>query len=364
MKKKIAFFNLNMQIGGVERQLYYLLKALNHDDFDCRLFLCRAKGEFLDQVDKRVKIVDLSIDYSRPKKLLIAIKLFIALLKEKPDALVSFHAKLNSVSVLACGLLRIKVVSCFAGVISKGKLNYIRRLYLRRSNAIIAVSNGVKTSILKHIGRNFYNIEVIDNAVDIDDVLSKSTEEADIPGSENKFVIVSAGRTSKDKNFALLIKTAPLLPENFEILIIGDGDNKRNLETMSKRLGCEDKIRFLGFQLNPYKFVKRASVYVLSNSDSEGLPTVLLEAMLLGIPCVCSDYYGRTDDVISHEKTGYILGKENELELARALEFVSSGRNSDLIRNMVSEAHAKALRHNLSNYAAKYEALIKKVLEI
>jgi len=75
-KKKVYFFNLDMNIGGVERQLYYLLNGLNKDRYEVTLILCRKEGSFLKELQKDIKIISLSTAYSRNKKIWIALRLY------------------------------------------------------------------------------------------------------------------------------------------------------------------------------------------------------------------------------------------------------------------------------------------------
>ena len=363
-KKKICFFHEEFNIGGVERQLYYLVNGLSKTKYEIMLLLCEKKGAFLEKISKGISVDGLDIPYSRTNKIIIAIKLFFFLLKNRPDIFISFHSHLNAVSIIVCKFLSIKVFICFPGHYPKSRLSGLRKYFYTRADKLISVSMGVKASVVNnlHIPDSSKNI-VIENCVDIREIGERSKEDIRSPFLDgDRFTIVSVGRLSAEKNFEVLIRASKLLPPDCLILLIGDGEHREYLENLAAECGPENKIKFLGFQLNPYKFIKKASVYVLS-SDSEGLPTVLLEAMSLGVPCVCSDYYGRTDDVIEHNVTGYIFPRGNHYELANAIKFSHDEKNREKMRSIVENAGRHVFDYSIEKYVQKYERVIDESLK-
>ncbi len=364
MKKKICFFNKDMKAGGVERQLCCLVNGLSRTKYDIMLLLCKKEGEFSDRLSDNIGVHGLGASYSRCNKIVIMIKLFFFLLKNRPDIFISFHSHLNTVSVIICNLLAIKVFICFPGHFPESRLARLRRYFYTGADRLISVSMGVRNSIIKnlHIPESSKNI-IIENCVDIKEIVKKSCEEigSDFP-DRDMFTIVSVGRLSAEKNFRVLIRATELLPADCRVLIVGDGEERRYLENLAIECGVSDRVRFAGFQPNPYKFIKRASVYVLS-SDSEGLPTVLLEAMSLGVPCISSDYYGRTDDVIKHNVNGYVFRRDDHCELAKAIEFFREGENQEKIRSMVENSRIKVMDYSLEKYVRKYEGLLDEYLK-
>ena len=362
MKTKVCFFNLNMDIGGVERQLYYLLNGLDRDKYDIFLILCKKEGDFLKNVFSGVKVINLSIKYSYINIPVIFAKLCFILHKVKPLIFVSFHSNLNCVSILANIFFPVRLVCCFPGYVSKGRVPFFKRILFKYTARLITVSEGVKLSLTDNMGISSKNIDVIDNCIDTEEILKKSEENNVLENIDKcKFIIVSIGRLSKEKSFELLIEAAVNMPEDYIVLIIGDGNNKRNLENLAKQLRVDNKVLFLGSKDNPYKYMKMASVYVLSASSSEGLPTVLLEAMLLEIPCVCPDYYGRTNDVIAHNITGYVFQRNNARELIKIINYIREGKDRNNINAVIRNAKNQALNHSIEKYVRKYEKLFNEI---
>ncbi len=365
MKKKICFFNKDLKIGGVERQLYYLVDGLSKTKYDIMLLLCKKEGAFLDKISKGISIIGLGTPYSHSNKIIIMIKLFLFLLKNRPDIFISFHVHLNIISIIACKLLSIKVFICFPGYYPGSRLFWLRKYFYTKADKLISVSSGVRSSVVNNlqVPDSHKNI-IIENCVDLKDVEEKSKEEIHSPFLDgDRFTIVSVGRLSAEKKFEVLIKASKVLPADCLILIIGDGENREYLENMASEYGVSNKVKFLGFQLNPYKFIKKASVYVLSASDSEGLPTVLLEVMLLGVPCICPDYYGRTNDVIEHNVTGYIFHRDNHCELANAIEFFRDEKNHEKTEIIVENSKRHVLYYSIEKYVQKYERVFDEYLK-
>jgi len=134
--------------------------------------------------------------------------------------------------------------------------------------------------------------------------------------SENKRpIILTAGSLREQKDFASLITALSLLKIKAQLVILGMGSEKRNLETLARELGVSSQVDFAGFADNPYRYMCRADVFVLS-SIFEGFPNVLVEAMACGTPVVSTDCdYGPRE----------ILSEEEYTKRATELEYADYG---------------------------------------
>lgn len=132
-------------------------------------------------------------------------------------------------------------------------------------------------------------------------------------------IIGAIGEFTKNKGYTYLIDAAKLLQGlKFKILIIAWGEEKKNLEAKIKNYG-QDREVFLIDNLSPASpYLKSFDVFVLP-SLKEGLPYVLLEAGLAGLPVVATDVGGNSD-IIEHERTGLLVPPANPEALARALK--------------------------------------------
>jgi colanic acid/amylovoran biosynthesis glycosyltransferase len=142
-------------------------------------------------------------------------------------------------------------------------------------------------------------------------------------------LIVGVGRLVEKKGFADLLEACAILVQrglNFQCEIIGEGEEKTILEHHVQRLNLNCHVRLLGARPQPEVInkIQGASVFALpcvigEDGNRDGLPTVLLEAMALGTPCVSTDVTG-IPEVLRHEQTGLEVPQRDPLALADALE--------------------------------------------
>lgn len=137
---------------------------------------------------------------------------------------------------------------------------------------------GCKKAVTLHNPFDLKEIEVLAGAAD-----------ASLPWNEGR-ILVSMGREDSVKGFWHLLKSFALVHEalpDTKLMIIGQGEYTQYRE-LAAGLGIEDAVCFTGLQKNPYPYLKRSSLYVLT-SYNEGFPNALVEAMALGVPAVATD---------------------------------------------------------------------------
>ena len=195
--------------------------------------------------------------------------------------------------------------------------------------------------LVGNFGVNPVKLTVISNPLDIDriDELAK----ADLPEAANYFsanaegaiFLVAAGRLVDVKGFDLLIRAVALCPTlTLRVLILGEGPSLGKLEALVSELGVGERIRFVGFQKNPYAFFARADAFVLS-SRYEGLPNVLLEAMACGTPVIATPAPGGTAEVLDGVAGCQLAVDVSARGLADAVQRWASGPRVRLDRSHV-----------------------------
>jgi len=193
---------------------------------------------------------------------------------------------------------------------------------------IIAVSEFVKTEIIKQ-GAPTDKITVIYNGIDLDN--TKHTNEPDKIRDEfgltkNQRIIAEVGRLGTDKGQHILIKAAAYVVEKFPdavFMIVGEdlwkkGEYKKELEELSARLGLKQKVIFTGYRQDIMGLMNIFDLLVLPSTFTEGLPVVILEAMLAKKPVVATSIGGNPEVVIDG-KTGTIISPEDPEKLADAI---------------------------------------------
>jgi glycosyltransferase involved in cell wall biosynthesis len=144
-------------------------------------------------------------------------------------------------------------------------------------------------------------------------------------------IILAVGRLVAKKGFPHLLDAASLLRQagrRFELRLLGDGPDRRSLESQVNRLGLRDEVKFLGAQPNAEVFEQMAAARVVavpsvvtSEGDMDGLPNVALEAMSVGRPVVGSRVSGIPELVVPHE-TGFLVEPGNPADLSEKLSLV------------------------------------------
>ncbi len=191
---------------------------------------------------------------------------------------------------------------------------------------IVAVSEGVKSDLIKYEHINPEKIQVIYNGIDASKYhieINKEKKREELGINKDDKVIGVGVRLSEQKGISYLIKAVSLLAESFlemKLLVIGDGELRRDLEKLSEDCGIKDKVIFTGFRSDIPELLQIIDVYALP-SLWEGHPLVLLEAMAVEKPVVATDIPGNRETV-EHGTTGLLVPPKNPQELANALKIL------------------------------------------
>jgi glycosyltransferase involved in cell wall biosynthesis len=219
-----------------------------------------------------------------------------ALLSKRP--IVSIHGHLSSLahathSVSTNGLtsFRIRFESVFNRI--------VMGTVLRRAT-VVAVASAIRTELIEHFRIPERQIVVIPNAVDTQKIQTLSREPADCPWRTDLPVVITTGRLTAAKGQWHLIRAFAEIRKRMpcQLAILGTGEMEDYLKRLVEELKLDDYVFFLGWQDNPFKFMSRATVFVLS-SLSEAFPLVLLEAMACGLPVISADCPGDVRDILA-----------------------------------------------------------------
>ena len=133
-------------------------------------------------------------------------------------------------------------------------------------------------------------------------------------------VILGVGRLTHQKDFHTLLEAFAIVrgQRKCRLMILGEGEDRDSLEALARKLGVAADVRLIGFATNPYKYMARSSVFVLS-SRYEGLPNVLIEAMGLATPVVSTDCPGGAREILLDGKLGPLVPVGDSQALANEL---------------------------------------------
>jgi glycosyltransferase involved in cell wall biosynthesis len=348
-----------------------LLKGLDRNEFLITLVI--YEGVFAYSIPDKTAIEILDIRSSRNVfKFLInfilkIIRIASSIRRNRPDIIYSLISSTNVTVVLAKVLSRLSgklILSEHSHPSQALKNNYNDRItaYLMKytypkTEKIIAVSEEIQQDLIKNFNILPGKVKVIYNPVDIREIETLSHEKVDHHWfNSEKPVIISIGRLTKQKGYQYLIEAFSIVKRSFpcKIVIIGEGEEKAEMISRVRSLGIESDVAFLGFQKNPFKYMVRSSVFVLS-SLCEGFPNVILEAMSLGLPVVSTDCPSGPSEIIEDKRNGLLVPVKDNKALAQAILDVLT--NDKLRKNLSLEARERAQSFELNNIIEQYRGI-------
>jgi glycosyltransferase involved in cell wall biosynthesis len=236
------------------------------------------------------------------------------------------------------------------------------RLQYRGFDHVIAVCHELGGHLIHELGIPPERLSVIANGVSISTVRDKADEPLDHPWMQEGAppVIVSAGRFSKQKNFADLIRALAIVRRDIpaHLLILGDGTaaQRTELENLAASLGLAESVLLPGFDPNPWRWMRRAALFAVS-SRWEGSSNVVLEALACGTPVVAYRCPTGIAEVVEPLGTNLVVAPGDNAALAAAiLRRIAEPRNS-------ASQEAQAEKFDLSHMLDAYVALFIRTLK-
>ena len=317
-EKSIGFVLSSLKFGGAERVALNLAHEFKSRGFRVTFLLLSYEGEYLGEAVKHFTVFDLSCD--RTWKL--PLKLISYLRREQPGILISSFWKLNVCACVArIFYQKFRLLLWEHSPPTRGK-NSSTILYAisasilyRLARNVIAVSSGVWNDIDSNTFGLRNKLKVIFNPVQNPSIFLGNDLVL-----KTKRRIVWVGRLDYSKNPGLMLDAFLILSKSqgFTLDFIGDGPQRLNLEKKVLDYDLAGVVRFHGFQPNPYPLMMQAEILALT-SDCEGLPTVLIEALYLGLRVVSTDSGDGIHDILLDNVYGTIVQVSNPEAFAHAL---------------------------------------------
>jgi glycosyltransferase involved in cell wall biosynthesis len=373
VRRTICFVLPSLNGGGAERAAVQILNALDPAIWSRSMYLFRREGPYLDLVDPGIQLTA-SDDASRAGRWL-ALRRYIR--RTRPQLVVVFLSYFSVLTAVRAAGTGTRVVFNLQTPMSdfltdhdyhwrspwhRRAMSAATRIGYRHADAIIATSSGVADDLVSRFGVARDRIRVLHNPVDLEAIYAAAREPIDgeRPWVSTGPAIVAAGRLADAKNYPLLLEALALLRRTLpaELLILGQGDREAAIRDEVARLGLGDAVTLGGFQRNPWKFIARADVFVLS-SRYEGFGNVLIEAMACGVPVVATSSPG-TREIVNDGANGLLVDTHEPAALASALERVLVDR--PLRERMAAEARRSAQAYALPAIAAAYERTLAAVI--
>jgi len=209
------------------------------------------------------------------------------------------------------------------------------------ADSVVAVSEGVAMDVSTITGIPLERIHVIRNPVITPELRELAGDDPNHRwfSRKDKPVVLGIGRLGQQKNFELLIHAFSRVRANIDsrLLILGEGRRRTRMEKLVKKLGIAEHVELLGFVANPYAYLSRADLFVLS-SKWEGSPNVLTEALAVGVPVVSTDCDSGPREILQNGKYGELVPVSDVRKLADAMiNTLSKPPDSNSFKEAVSD---------------------------
>lgn len=375
--RKVLFLSYDLKDGGSPQVLSNILNHLNRDEFhpvlvtysDARVFpIPEGIAEHILQVQGGGTL------FHKLKANLTAVFRLRRLLRlEKPEVMVGMGGMTNWGLILAAKLARSKMAVVIgehgagamkyrADRMTSSIMNLLNRFLYPFADRIVAVSSGVREYLVRELKLPEGKIVLIHNPVDIQRIQQLSQEQVDDPWlrDKDKHVVLWVGRIAAIKGLEYLICAfeTVLTKVDARLIIVGEGAEQHAIENLVAQKSLKEKVRFAGFQGNPYRYMARSSVFAFP-SLSEGFGMVLVEAMACGLPVVSTDCVTGPAELLKNGRCGILVPVGDADALAESIVRILT--DPQLREQLISAAFHRATDFEAARVVASYELLFHEV---
>ena len=346
---KVSVISPILNIAGVPLAQVRLARSLARQNHQVDLIFGQIQDNEIISDLENINVVDFKKKNIRS----IIFKLCKYLINTRPDVIFTAEDHLNILVSICAIMTRSKVkISASSRVTpfdtysnrvfsKKWFLKYLFKLTSWRINLLTCVSKDMVKQYQRVFGKTkhvcIYNIVKDENSEKR--MNEKIYEEWFLKNDNECKFIIAAGKLAPWKGFDYLIKACKLINDkhiNFKLSILGDGPDKSKLIELSEQLGIKNKINFLGYVKNPLKYLKNSDIFVLS-SLVEGMPNVLIEAMMCGCSIVSTDCDTGPKEILEYGNFGYLVKTKNHTDLANGImnafeNPISNKKNFEIVK--------------------------------
>ncbi|MCU4176723.1 glycosyltransferase [Carboxylicivirga sp. N1Y90] len=373
-KKRIDFYCATFLTGGIETTLIQILRKLDRSKFRIRLIiLYHTVGQetLLTTVpnDVEVKYVVGSkfLNKLRSKRLQGRLPLYLKFIEEiflVNFRRVVFYNSIRSIIkdcdiVVDYGMCLMKWPGLFFNVrkmiYCHFSLNHLNRFNSKKNLELVKSLNTYDKVItiadeMRDQFEGFYPNEKnktvrIYNYIDQEHVIKRSLEGEEVSIDQQPYILSIGRLDQSQKDYLTLLKAYAIAREkyavNMRLIILGKGRDLQRYSELCRELAIENHVDFRGFEENPFCWIKNASLFVHA-SFFEGLPTVVVEALVLGKKIVATQCETGVKELLANGKAGYlcIVGDENELALK-----IAEALNNDASNQRILDESQKVLKN-------------------
>lgn len=314
--------------GGVQITRVRVANILAKRGYEVHCVMPEANGPHLQALSPEVRLVDLGT--RKPWGVVAALSRYIK--ATDPFAIMASQQHTIIAAIWARWLSRRKIRlvisqhNTLSAICRQHKklalVPFMAKCFYRYADEIIAVSNGVADDLAVVAGLPRERITVVYNAVVTDDMLKAAGEATGHPWFDEKDrpIVLGVGNLTKVKDFPTLLRAFRSLRERVDarLVILGEGPERAALEKEIAAFDLDDQVALLGFTDNPYAFMARSDVFVLS-SAVEGFGNVVVEALACGCPVVSTDCPSGPAEILAAGDFGPLVEIGDDRAMADAI---------------------------------------------
>lgn len=369
-ERLLSFFIGTLTVGGAEKVTVNLVNGLSSRGYNVELVVSQFTGELRSELAAEVSVVELSPSSTYGLGVVAHIPALIRYVRQKnPAALFTQMTHINVVALAAAYGFNTDTIVIPTHHLQLGALvdqslrtkvsQWLGRRLYPSAEHIIAVSQGVADSIADQTAVDRENISVLYNPIDIELIREQAQEPMDHEWLKQDFdVILFVGRIQEQKDLKTWLRTFRRVHNensNTRAIIVGKGPLREEMRSFAAELGIGDVVSITGYVENPYAFMRRADLFLLS-SRFEGLPTVLIEALACECPIVSTDCPSGPREILAGGKYGGLAPVGDDEELAAAVsEMLAEPIPDEELRTRANEFAPEAVLD-------EYERFIQQVI--
>ena len=266
--------------------------------------------------------------------------LFILIKKKRPDYLIIHLITSLPLLIFSFFNFRTKLILHVAG---HPKLNFFRKTIFRFASKnifrVICPSHELKALFLHNNIFTEQQMSVVeDSHLIVKKIKNLKKVKFDDDFFDDKKILISIGRMTKQKNYFFLIrnfKKLTLVYDDIKLLIIGDGEEKNDLIHLIQQLEIKDKVKLIDYDLNIYKYLAKSNFYI-STSLWEGSSLAMVDAAFIGIPVLCSDCPSGRKEFIGQNERGFLYKQGDKEDFLNKFSIMYSMKSDEIVKLLIN----------------------------
>ena len=211
----------------------------------------------------------------------------------------------------------------------------VDKFIYRYYDKVIAITPQVKQVLINKLNLSNQKVEVIYNGIDVEKFATATSYQKSMFFDDTDKIIIQVSRFQKQKDQQTVIRALSDLPENYKLLLVGDGELKTDCQALANELNLQHRVKFLGVRMDVPALLKTADI-VIQSSHWEGFGLAAVEGMAAGKPVIASDVAGLRDIVKDY---GLLFEQGNAKQLAsNILQLQDSNFYDDIAKKCAQRA--------------------------